>query len=116
MNTKIEYLYRDASNYKTPNSVILKGKFTSEQISTILSCCQDGEYFISSEVGLEEIRNFAIDLEVDHPYFELQENSFMLTNQPATTWVTPDELVAAFLENKEIWEEKAFKKQMEWED
>ena len=43
-NTRINYLYRDASNYKKYNEVIIPGTFTEEQIHT----------FELSEDGFEE--------------------------------------------------------------
>lgn len=49
-NTRISYLYRDASNYKRPNEVIVQGTFTSKQIDTIISCLDEGEYFIPDQI------------------------------------------------------------------
>ena len=38
MNTKIEYLYRDASNYKKINQVIVSGTFDEAQKESIRDC------------------------------------------------------------------------------
>ena len=35
MNTIIEYLYRDASNYKQWNKVVIRGELSSEQLERI---------------------------------------------------------------------------------
>ena len=38
MNTAVEYLYRDASNYKMPQHEVIKGLITEDQITRILTC------------------------------------------------------------------------------
>ena len=57
----------------------------------------EGEYFIPHLVGLPEKRFDTFDPQVDHPYFELSEDSFEETMEPATVEVKADELVSAFL-------------------
>lgn len=42
MNTRISYLYRDASNYKKHNEVVVPGTFTPEQIKAITGCLDAG--------------------------------------------------------------------------
>ena len=54
MNTRINYMYRDASNYKVQNDVIVPGIVSDEQISEIISCLDSGEFFIPSKVGFTE--------------------------------------------------------------
>lgn len=71
MNTRIDYLYRDASNYKQPNSVVVSGLFTARQVGEILGCLNDGEYFIPSQVGLPETR-FGEITEDDHCWLNLE--------------------------------------------
>ena len=51
MNTKIEYLYRDASNYKKTNQVIVSDTFDEAQKESIQDCLFEGEYFIPRQVG-----------------------------------------------------------------
>ncbi len=104
MNTKISYLYRDASNYKVYNECVVKGVITPEQIQTILDCCID-EYFIPSKVGLPEKR-FESWTDDDHIWFELNdfEDCFEETSKPANVAITCEELVEAFLRCKGNWE------------
>ena len=52
MNTRICYLYRDSDNYKVHNMCVIHGELTDSQIDQILECCDMGEYFIPSQVGL----------------------------------------------------------------
>ena len=53
MNTLLEYLYRDASNYKQHGSVVLQGAISLKDIRPLLI---DGEYFIPSQAGLPDLR------------------------------------------------------------
>lgn len=54
MNTRIGYRYRDASNYKAYNEVIVEGVVTLKQIQPFL---HDGEFFIPDAVGLRELQS-----------------------------------------------------------
>ena len=45
-STCIRYLYRDASNYKMPNEVIVPGRYTDEQNKMIIDCLDIGMYCI----------------------------------------------------------------------
>ena len=55
-NTKIGYLYRDASNYKKWNEVVIRGSISPEQIDIIIGCLDDELHFIPRQVGLPEER------------------------------------------------------------
>lgn len=104
MNTKISYLYRDASNNKVPNECIVRGLLTDEQTKAILDCRSDGAYFIPSQVGLPEKRFDRFDPEEDTCWFELYESSFEPTDAEATVDLSVDELVSHFLSKKNHWE------------
>ena len=69
MNTKISYLYRDASNYKTFNEVVINGILSLDDIEPYF---KDGTFFIPSEVGLSDLQNnpFTSD---DHIWHEIDE-------------------------------------------
>ena len=103
MNTKISYLYRDASNNKVPNECIVRGLLTEEQTKAILDC-RDGDNFIPSQVGLPEKRFDRFDPEEDTCWFELYESSFDPTDAEATVDMSVDELVSHFLSKKNHWE------------
>lgn len=96
MNTRINYLYRDANNYKVNNSVIIPGTFTHEQIMQIIESLDEGLYFQPNLVGLPEKRFKNYDPEVDHPWFELEESGFSETAEGATLCISPEELVRRF--------------------
>ncbi len=69
-------MYRDASNYKRCNQVLLEGIFTSEQIEEMMRLRHDGEYFIPGDVGLPETRFQNPCEEDDHIWFEIDESGF----------------------------------------
>lgn len=103
-NTLFLYLYRDAGNYKTCNEVVLKGKMTDRDFELIRSCCDGGEFFIPSEVGLEEDRGFEeFDPEFDLPWFELV--GYSLTGRRPSDIAVKD-LVKAFRRMRGHWEEE----------
>lgn len=103
MNTRISYLYRDASNYKVPNECIVRGLLTDEQTKAILDCL-DGDDFIPSQVGLPERRFDRFDPEEDTCWFELYESGFAPTDAEATVDLSVEELVSRFLSKKNHWE------------
>lgn len=100
MNTKIVYIYRDGSNYKAGNSFIVNGMISEEQKQLIISSCDDNEYFIPHQVGMPENRFEDIN-DDDHAWFELR--GFELTNDFADSTMTVEELVQAFLNAKDCW-------------
>lgn len=96
MNTKIYYLYRDASNYKVHNEAIVEGELTEVQITEIIHCLVDGENFVPHQVGLPE-KKFDNTTEDDLDWFELYRDGFNLTEEEPTEDITAQELHQAFL-------------------
>lgn len=101
-NTKIHYLYRDSSNYKKPNSIVVPGLFSEEQIQTIISCLDEGQWFVPHKVGFPE-EKFEEETEADHPWFELYACDFEETSESPQIEETPDEIVQLFLQAKDNW-------------
>lgn len=109
MNTKICYLYRDAANYKVWHKCIVSGKITREQIGEIVCCLEGGCWFKADMVQLpdERFSFWSEDKEIDHPWFELSENSFEYTDEAVDTYMTATELVDLFHDAKKRgWEEE----------
>jgi len=73
MNTSLSYMYRDASNYKASLDVVLEGTLTDQQKDAIKAKLEDGENFIPSQVGLEDLqpRLTSFPSEDDHVWHEL---------------------------------------------
>lgn len=103
-STCIGYLYRDGSNYKVPNNVIVPGRYTDEQIKTIINCLDDGMYFIPDKVGFPE-KKFDTETEDDHPWFELDALDFEDSAEAPQIDKSPEEVVDLFLAAKDHWEE-----------
>ncbi len=55
MNTKIEYMYRDASNYKAHREEVLEGSLSATQVAAIMKAT-DFDGFIPSQVGLDNLQ------------------------------------------------------------
>lgn len=102
MNTKILYLYRDASNYKVTNEVNIVGCISEQQIDSIISCLESGIFFIPKQVGLPEIR-FGGWTEDDHCWFELYECGFERTEEDPDIYITSEELTERFMKAKGNW-------------
>ncbi len=113
MNTRVNYQYRDANNYKRHNEEIISGTITQEQIQQIINTLNDGEYFIPHLVGFTEIFIGPIT-EDDHPYFELQKEDFEETEDSPTIDMTAEKLVSEFQKNKDNWEVEASDFPYDW--
>lgn len=97
-NTRVDYLYRDASNYKVHNTAVVSGTITDEQVKDIFAALSDGEFFIPAKVGLPEIDLVSLGYapnEDDTDLFVL--TSIGVDDSDPTIDMTADELYAAFL-------------------
>ncbi len=92
-NTRVEYLYRDASNYKKHNEVVVSGACSKEDIDYVMGEVTD---FIPEQLGLPLLRPDDNITEDDHCYAELI--SIEETDEPATISMTWEELLSAFKE------------------
>ncbi len=93
------------------NECVVAGELTPEQIMQIMDCCDSGEFFIPSQVGLPEGRFDDIAPEDDHCWFELSADGFEPTAKPATAEVSTAQLVENFAAAKEHWRDSAFQMQ-----
>lgn len=113
MNTKISYLYCDASNYKKDNTAVIEGELSPEQQKKILSCLDEELFFIPELVGLPEER-FDAWTEDDHDWFELCDEDFSLTNDEPSVDITAEELVKRFEAASALdWDKVKFERYME---
>lgn len=104
MNTLIEFLYRDACNYKVHNSCVIEGQLSDEQAQVIRDSLDGGEYFIPEQVGLSAER-FTDITEDDHCWCELYNDFYKATDEAPTESMTVEQLVAAFAAAKGNWDE-----------
>lgn len=106
-NTKISFLYRDGSNYKSYNSVIVSGTFTDNEINQILDCLDRGEYFIPEQIGFP-VERFGSITEDDHCWCELTSFDFETTDDEPTLEMSADEVQKAFMAAKDHWDVLSF--------
>jgi len=115
MNTKIKYLYRDASNYKAWNEEIIAGEMTMDDVIRISHSLFEREYFIPRDVGLPETRITDYRTDDDHCWFEWEMGvdddgnlyGFEITSKAPTVQMTVEELVKNF-ENVKSWDETSW--------
>ena len=67
----VEYLYRDAGNFKFFGEVIREGKIDRDDLKLI-----DNLYFVASDLGFPDLRRklwdeFGYDFHLDHDWHEL---------------------------------------------
>lgn len=102
MFTVIPYMYRDASNYKEGDHIILEGTLSDEQIKAIEAKLDEGENFIPADLnlGLDELQDrlTSFPSEDDHVWHELQLNELeVVATVPDGSNIIPSEdFVAAF--------------------
>jgi len=94
-NTRIDYMYRDAANYKKRSSVVFKGKISRELLTILRENMSEEEYFIPSQVGLEDLQHYMESFpdEDDGVWHELEDIS--LTDKESTDPRTIEEFAAA---------------------
>ena len=90
MNTLIEYMYRDASNYKKFETVIVKGKLKYLDLEPYL---HEGEFFIPSTIGLKDLQDLPYT-EDDHIWHTISEIYY--TSLPPTNKMTSIEFIKKF--------------------
>lgn len=104
MNTRVDYMYRDASNYKIFQNAVLYGELTELQKADILAARYDGLWFIPSAVGLDAER-FSDETDDDHCWFELFDDAFSETNEsPSGCEYSASEFYDAFMLASSNWE------------
>lgn len=100
-NTKFEYLYRDAGNWKQYSEVVVRGTLTEKQVSEIFHACRAEGQFIPGDVGFPETRFENVDLEDDHIWFEL--SAIEPTMENPSDQRTAEEVFRAFVNAR--WDE-----------
>lgn len=55
MNSRCEYLYRDASNFKRWGEIVFAGRADEELLARLHAALHDGEWFIASQVRVPEL-------------------------------------------------------------
>jgi hypothetical protein len=74
MNTRVEYLYRDGSNYKQWGAVVFRAECNGSLLRRLLAALDREEFFIAHQVRLPEL--FFADRPLyadDHCWHEMAE-------------------------------------------
>lgn len=58
----LEYLYRDASNYKAWGEILLSGIPSQSGIAALTACLESGVYFVAEQVGIPAVYKELWDL------------------------------------------------------
>lgn len=66
-NTKINYMYRCAGNYKTSGSVVVEGALNKNEIAQL----EGIDSFIPEQVDMPALQEGEYDSDLDHPYHEV---------------------------------------------
>lgn len=72
-NVRLEYLYRDADNYKASREVVLDGPITEAEVAAIVEQLDSDCWFIPSQVGLANLQDQfdTLNPDSDHVWHEL---------------------------------------------
>jgi hypothetical protein len=106
-NTKIEYPYSDASNYKVWGREVLAGTLTVAEKAEILAACLDGELFIASQVGLSDLQHqmwneYRMN-EDDHVFHRLALSDLTEVDAAPTINLTAPQLLGKFRDVAARW-------------
>jgi len=96
----LEYLYRDAANWKIWGKVLLRGALTVADLGRIESKLEAGEFFIPEQVGLESLATALFSSpggisKNDHLWHEFKTVRAATTEEVAelSVWGTTDKLL-----------------------
>ncbi|GAX61994.1 nucleoside-diphosphate-sugar epimerases [Candidatus Scalindua japonica] len=90
MNTLITYQYRDASNYKEYDTVIISGLLSLNDVEEYL---YEKELFIPSEIGLKDLQPDNLNQD-DHIWHEILEIKH--SHEKPTVNISAEEIVSHF--------------------
>ncbi len=93
-NSLLEYMYRDASNWKFHGEVVVAGHLAISDLEPFLA---DGEFFVPEDVGLAALRP-SVTNEDDHIYHSIE--SIEPSDRPVSG-ISATNLIAAFRHNRE---------------
>lgn len=103
-NTVLSYHYRDASNYKAHDAIVVAGKIAFADLAPYLDNITDNA-FIPSQVGMKDLQPTMISFPSadDHVFhsFEYGEDDFAPTSAAPTVDFTAAELIERFKKAKQ---------------
>ena len=108
---KIEYLYRDGSNYKEYDTLLLAGEWKPEHTARIEATYHEGEWFLPEQVGLNcLVAAIPGSYEDDHPWHEFWGlDDVRYASVPASTRTIEDFVAAMERAAAEGWNQSLCK-------
>ena len=104
-NTEINYMYRDASNYKQYGNEVIRGELTYEQLAPYFLEMQEADVglFNPEAVGLWHPGSGALGFptEDDHDWCELGKDDVTQTDREPTIKQSADQFIELFRMAKE---------------
>ncbi|MBU1107337.1 MAG: hypothetical protein KKB51_11760 [Candidatus Riflebacteria bacterium] len=99
MNTRISYQYRDASNYKLFNEIVIAGELNFSELEPFLI---DGQFFVPEELYIPRL-SFENSNEDDHDWHEIIK--LELCDDPPDSGINKIELLKLAKEspNERCW-------------
>ena len=96
MNTNLQYLYRDAANYKRHGAFTFVGAPTESLLERLRAALFDREFFVAEQVGLPSLAPWMLgeepyDSSVDHALHEIvwpPSPTDQEPSEPTTTFET----------------------------
>jgi len=107
----MEYLYRDADNYKAFGKILLSGNVTESYVAEIESFLNSGEFFVAEQVGIPTLYSQLWEFSngptrADHAFHEFLEFCPATDSEIKTvdSWGTTDSLLEAFRDVRHEWD------------
>lgn len=108
----LEYLYRDAANWKTHGLVLLEGLLTAGMRTGITESLDSGLYFVAEQVGIPALQRRhnadygSADEDLDHAFHELIDVRIATAEDLAQAEKTfpAEDLVNRFASAKGRWD------------
>lgn len=107
----LEYLYRDADNFKAYGGILLTGNVAENYVSQIESLLESGEYFVAEQVGIPVLYSGLWKFSngptsADHAFHEFIKIRHAVDSEIKTIeyWGTTTSLLDAFRKVSKKWD------------
>lgn len=107
----MEYLYRDANNFKAFGQLLLSSNFTDRNLVDIKSFLEFGEFFVAEQVGVPTLYSLLWKYSngpttADHAFHEFAELRTASDEDVSSlkVWGSVDTLLAAFRDASQQWD------------
>ena len=100
----LEYMYRDAGNYKAWGKLLLSGSVSEQDNDNLIQCLESGQFFVAEQVGVPTLYKELWQLnggpnKDDHGWHEFVELRLATADEireDLPIWGTLEQLVSRF--------------------